>query len=248
MSGDNSLYYFSTLVGDVVALDEDESRHVLVVMRHRVGDRLRLTDGRGAWYEGELVEADKRQAYVRLLHKYTAPKPKGELHIGIAPPKQIDRFEWFLEKATELGVSAITPLLCQRSERTNLRLDRLEKILVAALKQSLRVWLPRLDAPTPFPQLLGRVTQPVRGIAWCGEELRTPLARFLQPDADMLVLIGPEGDFSAEEVALARERGFVPLSLGAARLRTETAGLLIAASYRLIQEEENSAFSHAGHL
>ncbi len=243
MSGDNSLYYFSAPVSDVVALDEDESRHVLAVMRHRVGDRLRLTDGRGAWYEGELVEADKRRAYVRLLRKHMSPRPEGQLHIGIAPPKQIDRFEWFLEKATELGVSTITPLLCQRSERTSLRLDRLEKLLVAALKQSLRVWLPRLDAPTPLPQLLRQAAQPVRGIAWCDEEPRTPLVCFLRPDADVLVLIGPEGDFSAEEVALARECGFVPLSLGPARLRTETAGLLVVAAYQLIQGEENSALS-----
>ncbi len=235
---EDTLYYCSQPEAELVALDEEESRHLLVVMRHRVGDRVRLTDGRGFFYEAELAEATKRQAYLRICTRSAAPFRKGRLHIGIAPTKQIDRFEWFLEKATELGVDSITPLLCQRSERTVLRLDRLERLLIAALKQSLQAWLPRLHPPTPLSEVVRGGTSPVRAIAWCGDEPRLPLAKLLLPGADALVLIGPEGDFTLEEVEMALAHNFSAVTLGASRLRTETAGVLVAAAYRLKQQEE----------
>lgn len=234
---DTHLYYVPKPTGDLVALDEEESRHLLTVMRRRTGDLVQLTDGQGVFYDAELVEATKRQAYVRVIATHSVPAPAGRLHVAIALTKQIDRFEWFLEKATELGVGRITPLLCHRSERTSFRAERLEKILVAALKQSLQAWLPQLQPLTPLADVVKQAAEPVRGIAWCGDFARTPLQRLLRPGVDALVLIGPEGDFTLEEVALAQAHGFVAVSLGASRLRTETAGLLTAAAYRLLLSE-----------
>lgn len=234
---DDQLYFIAKPSGQLIALDEEESRHLLTVMRGRVGERLRLTDGQGAFYEAELAEMSKRQAYVRILDTHLVAPPTGRLHIAIAPTKHIDRFEWFLEKATELGVSRITPLLCQRSERTALRLDRMEKILVAALKQSLQAWMPQLQPLTPLAEVVQRAEEPIRAIAWCGEGPRQPIQAWLRPHTDALILIGPEGDFTPEEVALAQAHGFVAVHLGRSRLRTETAGMLVAAAYRLLHPE-----------
>ncbi len=233
---DTHLYYVSQPTGNLVSLDEEESRHLLTVMRHRTGDTVRLTDGQGMFYDAELVEATRRQAFVRVVASYPAPTPTSRLHVAIAPTKQIDRFEWFLEKATELGVGRITPLLCQRSERTSLRTERLEKILIAALKQSLQAWLPQLQPLTPLADVVRQAVEPVRCIAWCSHTVRTPLQQLLRPGVDALVLIGPEGDFTLEEVALAQAHGLAAVSLGTSRLRTETAGLLAAAAYRLLSE------------
>lgn len=234
---DDQLYFITKPSGELIALDEEESRHLLTVMRGRVGERLRLTDGQGAFYEAELAETSKRQAYVRILATHPIAPPTGRLHIAIAPTKHIDRFEWFLEKAAELGVSRITPLLCQRSERTTLRLDRLEKILIAALKQSLQAWMPQLQPLTPLAEVVQRAEEPIRAIAWCGEGPRQPVQTLLQPHTDALILIGPEGDFTPEEVALARAHGFPAAHLGRSRLRTETAGMLVAAAYRLLHPD-----------
>ncbi|MCS7037275.1 MAG: RsmE family RNA methyltransferase [Saprospiraceae bacterium] len=237
---DDQLYFIAKPSGEFLALDEEESRHLLTVMRGRIGERVRLTDGRGTFYEAELVEASKRQAYVRILETHAVPPPPGRLHLAIAPTKHIDRFEWLLEKATELGVWRITPLLCQRSERTALRMDRLEKILIAALKQSFQAWMPQLHPLTPLAEVVRHAEEPIRAIAWCGEGPRQPLQTLLRPRTDTLILIGPEGDFSLEEVALAQTHGFAAVSLGASRLRTETAGMLAAAAYRLLVADEDS--------
>ncbi len=234
---DDQLYFIVRPSGTLVALDEEESRHLLTVMRGRKGERLCLTDGQGGFYDAELAEASKRQAFVRILSTRFLPPPPGQLHLAIALPKHIDRFEWFLEKATELGVSRITPLLCQRSQRTTLRLDRMQKIVIAALKQSLRAWMPQLEPPKPIAEVVQGAAEPLRAIAWCGQGSRQPVQSWLQPRTDALVLIGPEGDFAPEEVALAQAHGFVALSLGSARLRTETAGVLLAAAYQLLSQD-----------
>ncbi len=237
VSREDHLYYLPTPSGDLATLSEEESHHLIAVMRGRVGDRIRLTDGKGVFYDAEVVETAKRSAVVRLLASHSAAPPLSRLHIGIAPTKQIDRFEWFLEKATELGVHAITPLLCSRSERTALRIERLEKRLIAALKQSQQAWLPRLLPLTPVAEVIRRAEEPVCAIAWCGDTPRTALAQLWRPRTDTIVLIGPEGDFTTEEVALAQAQGFTPIHLGQARLRTETAGLLVAAAHRLYVQQ-----------
>lgn len=229
----NQLFFAQTVEHGLARLDEEESRHLLAVLRKQVGDPLRLTDGKGFLYETVLIEAGKRHAVARILETVPAPVRPARLHMAIAPTKNIDRFEWFLEKATEIGVETITPLLCKRSERTTIRHDRLEKILVSAMKQSLQGHLPLLRPLTPVAEVVAHATEPLRCIAWCADTPSAHLATLLRPDADTLVLIGPEGDFTPEEVALAQQNRFLPVSLGPTRLRTETAGLLAVAAFQV---------------
>ncbi len=221
------LFYAPHIENGLAFLDEEESRHLLTVLRRQPGDRLQLTDGQGFFYTAELAETGKKSAVARIVEKNAAPPERpARLHIGIAPTKQIERIEWFLEKATEIGIDEITPLLCRRSERDTIRLDRLEKILVSAMKQSLRARLPRLNPLTPLKKVLENAAEPQKRIAWCADEPLPHLKTTLDAAKDTIILIGPEGDFSPEEVALALQHGFTGVGLGAARLRTETAGLL----------------------
>ena len=228
------LFYTTRIENGLAFLDEEESRHLLTVLRRQPGDRLELTDGKGHFYTAELVETGKKGAVARILDTRPAPLERpARLHIGIAPTKQMERLEWFLEKATEIGIDEITPMLCKRSERDTVRLDRLEKILVSAMKQSLRARLPRLNPMTPVKKVLENAVEAQKCIAWCAPEPLPHLKNTLRGELDTLVLIGPEGDFTPEEVALALEKGFTGVSLGSARLRTETAGLLAVAAVNL---------------
>lgn len=234
---DDMLFYTPDIEGGFARLGEEESRHLLTVLRRQPGDRLRLTDGRGFFYEAELAEVGKKHALARILQQEEAPVGrKGQLHLAVAPTKQMERYEWMLEKATELGVNEITPLLCKRSERDTVRLDRLEKVLVSAMKQSLRAWLPKLNQPTAFQQLVKKTSAAQRCIAWCAPDPLPHLKTVIQADQDTLILIGPEGDFTPEEVALALQHGFVGVSLGAARLRTETAGIFATTTFYLSEK------------
>ncbi|MBP6824947.1 MAG: 16S rRNA (uracil(1498)-N(3))-methyltransferase [Saprospiraceae bacterium] len=223
----NQLFFTQKIENGFALLDEEESRHLLTVLRRKAGDRLRITDGLGFFYEAELTETGKRHALARILTQTPAPPERpARLHLAIAPVKQTERFEWFLEKATEIGVDEITPLLCRRSERDKIRTDRLEKILVSAMKQSLRARLPRLNELTPFKQFAASAKEDLKCIAWCANEPLPHLRTFIAPAQNTVIAIGPEGDFSPDEVALALKHGFAGVSLGEARLRTETAGLL----------------------
>lgn len=232
---------------DLYVLAEDEARHAAGVLRMRAGDRVRLTDGCGGWYEAEIVDgATPKTCRVRILAR---EEQHGErpyrLHVAIAPTKNIDRYEWFLEKATEIGIDRITPLLCEHSERKTVRRERAEKIVLSAVKQSLKAYVPRVDDLTPFQEFVasGDTLYKNRFVAYCDEG--TPLAdrvglfpalRDAAPDvsgAEFCLLIGPEGDFSPTEIAAARAAGFVPVSLGESRLRTETAGVMAVAAAQL---------------
>jgi 16S rRNA (uracil1498-N3)-methyltransferase len=229
------LFYTPVITDGLVRLDEEESRHLLTVLRRKPGDRLQLTDGKGMLFEAELVETGKKHAVARVISGNEQPREQpGRLHIAIAPTKQIERFEWFLEKATEIGVDTITPILCRRSERESVRADRLEKIVVSAMKQSLRAWLPDLRPMTPFAACVAAAAEAQKRIAWCDDQPKPHLKAGIVPTLDTLILIGPEGDFTPEEVQLAFRHGFEAVSLGAARLRTETAGILAAAVYHLL--------------
>lgn len=231
----NQLFYTPDIRDGFARLDEEESRHLLSVLRRKVGDRLQLTDGRGVYYEAEISEAGKRHALARILSSTpSAPERPARLHLAIAPTKQIERFEWFLEKAVEIGVDEITPLLCQRSERDTIRLDRLEKILVSAMKQSLRARLPQLNPLTRFQKFAAATTEAQKRIAWCADEPLPHLKSTLSSGIDTVIAIGPEGDFSPEEVAAALQSGFTGVGLGVARLRTETAGVLSVSIFNLL--------------
>ncbi|HVS95117.1 MAG TPA: RsmE family RNA methyltransferase [Puia sp.] len=232
-----------------VILDEDNSRHIVQVLRMKRGDLLRLTNGRGALLTAEIIEDHKKKCCVAIRSATPVAAPEPRVTIAISPLKNASRFEWFVEKATEIGVTGIIPLVCDRTERTTARMDRLQQIAVSAMLQSQQGWLPRLADPMPFSELIrsnGSLPDfPARYIAHC---LGTPrptasLGAIPHPSATggfdpattradrsaSLILIGPEGDFSPGEVDAALTAGFVPVTLGSNRLRTETAGVVAAA-------------------
>lgn len=230
----NQLFYTPRIENGFVYIGEEESRHLLAVLRRKVGDPLQTTDGRGNFYETEITETGKRHAVARIISTVAAPAERPfKLHLAIAPTKQIERFEWLLEKATEIGIDEISPLLCKHSERTTIRVDRLEKILVSAMKQSLRASLPKLNELTPFQSFVKAASGACKRIAWCTEANLPHLSEAITPGSDIVIAIGPEGDFSQTEIDLALEHGFTGVSLGAARLRTETAGIMAVAAVNL---------------
>jgi 16S rRNA (uracil1498-N3)-methyltransferase len=217
-------FHLSDLSGEHIALSEEEAGHALRVLRLRDGDAVMLVDGRGTQATALLQVTGKHRAEVvvqeRTVHP---PEPTAGIHIAVAPTKQMDRFEWFLEKATEIGVGRITPLLTARTERAQLRQDRLLKVLVSAMKQSQRTWLPLLDALTPLDEVAGQA-RAQRYFGWCEGE-HAAFTSVYTAKEDVLMLIGPEGDFTPEEAAGMRRQGFQAVNLGPARLRTETAAI-----------------------
>lgn len=230
------LFYIPELHGTRIIFEKEESRHCVRVLRYREGDQVMITDGKGTLFTGILVSARPDQCEVELIRKEDHPVGKAPLHLAVAPPKNQDRFEWLLEKTTEIGVDEITPLLCERSQRTSLRIPRLEKVIIAAMKQSLRCKLPKLNEPVEFRTFVRHSCPGQRFIAWCESGLESGLFRLIKPDNAITVAIGPEGDFTSEEIGMARENGFVPVSLGTSRLRTETAGILVCCGIRLLHE------------
>jgi 16S rRNA (uracil1498-N3)-methyltransferase len=232
----NQLFYTTRIENGFAYLDEEESRHLVSVLRRKVGDSLQITDGKGFFYETEISETGKKFAVARVMSWTEAPVERAfKIHLAIAPTKQIERYEWFLEKATEIGVDEITPLLCKRSERDTIRHDRLEKILVSAMKQSLRSRLPKLHELTRFSTFAKAVSAPLKLIAWCSDDPLPHLKAAISAGQDMVICIGPEGDFSADEIKIAVDNGFSGVSLGEARLRTETAGLLAVTVANLLR-------------
>ncbi len=226
-----NLFYVPDIQGGTAHFSEEEARHCVQVLRHRPGDEVHLVDGLGGLHRAFLTEVSKRHCQARLLESTPEfGKPPVELHIGIAPTKNIARFEWVLEKATEIGVRRIVPLLCEHSERRILRPERLQKILVAAMKQSLRAYLPELAPLQPFGEAL-RAWAAFEGqkfMATTPQEGNGSLIGNYTPGKDVCILIGPEGGFSPAETETARKAGFGGVSLGPSRLRTETAAVYAA--------------------
>ncbi len=208
-------------------LPEEEAAHAVRVLRLQEGDEVMLTDGAGNFYRAEISAASNKRCLVQVLETLPQePLWTGHLHLAMAPTKNMDRTEWLAEKATEIGFDELTFLNCRFSERRVIKTERILKILVSAVKQSLKARLPRLNEMTDFHHF---VKQPFKGqkfIAHCYEGEKPLLKDVLKRGEDALVLIGPEGDFSEEEVRLALEQGFRPVSLGRSRLRTETAALV----------------------
>ena len=214
-------FYAPDAEGEQYTFDTFESGHMVKVLRKKAGDEIALTDGRGRVYRARILTATPRRVTVAILQSREVPPPARKLHVWIAPTKQIDRFEWFLEKATELGVWEITPLRTARTERKQLNFERLEKIIVSAVKQSLRAYKPRLN---PWKTLAEVQAPSGQGfVALCRAETYHNRAFRQAPRAS--VVIGPEGGFTPSEQSLLIDKGFLPLRLGAHRLRTETAGV-----------------------
>ena len=202
-----NLFFAPDIKEGFYQLPEEESKHIVRVLRMKSGDAIFLTDGRGNLTEASIVEASVQKCTVKtILTTLEYQKRPFHLHIAIAPTKNIDRFEWFLEKSTEIGIDVITPLLCAHSERTRLKADRLQKVVIAAMKQSLKAYLPKLDEPVGFRQFIQRPFDGQKFIAYCGEVSPLELQKSYHKGAKALILIGPEGDFSQEEVELAKKR------------------------------------------
>lgn len=211
---------------DNYLLSEEESKHCIKVLRLKLGDEILLINGRGGWFTAEITDAHPKRTLVKILSVVANFNERNHyLHIAIAPTKNIERFEWFLEKATEIGIDEITPILCAHSERRELKIERLSKRITAAMKQSLKAYHPKLNPLTPFSEFVQRVDHNQRFIAHCMEGEKPFLKDLLQPSSSCTILIGPEGDFSSNEVQEASQFDFMPISLGEARLRTETAAL-----------------------
>ncbi len=221
-------------------LDPEESRHAVRVLRMRQGDPIDVTDGRGALHHCTILEAREKGCVVQPLTSDLRP-PTSDLHLAVAPTKNPSRMEWLVEKAVEMGVGDITLLRCDRSERSFLKTERLQKLAVSAMKQSLRTLLPAIGEAVVLRDWLHSKfkiqNSELKFIAHCeAGQPRTPLADLLESGRPATILIGPEGDFSAEEIALALELGFRPVSLGPSRLRTETAALYAVAAFNLIND------------
>ncbi|MBL7951807.1 MAG: 16S rRNA (uracil(1498)-N(3))-methyltransferase [Flavobacteriales bacterium] len=230
------LFHCPDLLGASVELPEEEAHHATAVLRLAVGTRIGLLDGAGTKAAGEIESASKKGCTVRILERVVLPAERSaRIHLAVAPTKQMDRYEWFVEKAVEIGVDRITPLITDRTERGKLRIDRLQRVAISAMKQSQRAWLPRIDELTTVKHLLQEDLAPQRLFGWCEGEHRSLMERYT-PSIDTVVLIGPEGDFTPEEAATFRNTGFHAVSIGAARLRTETAALAVCTWISLAQQ------------
>lgn len=231
------LFYAPDLAAPGGTLPEEESRHAVRVLRLAAGDRVEVTDGRGNLHTARITEASPAACRVEIVDTLVHPRRSYGLTMAVAPTKNNERYEWWLEKATEIGVDRVVPLLCERSERRVFKTARGAKVIESAMKQSLQAWHPRLDEPTSFAELLGRPFAGDRFIAYCADSTdKRPLSKVVRGGADTLILIGPEGDFSPVEIAAARAAGFAEVSLGASRLRTETAAIVACHTVALINQ------------
>lgn len=218
-------------------LSQEEAAHCLRVLRLSVGDKLDITDGKGMLYKTEISSISGKHCYVELKEALPMPKQwQGAINIAIAPTKNMDRIEWFAEKATEIGIDSITFLSCRFSERKVVKTDRVERIVVSAMKQSLKYTKPVVEEMVDFKKFISRPIEGAKFIAHCYDSERVLLKDVLQEGEAATVLIGPEGDFSPEEVAMAVEAGYKPVSLGTSRLRTETAALVACHTYIMKNE------------
>ncbi|MBK5212854.1 MAG: 16S rRNA (uracil(1498)-N(3))-methyltransferase [Flavobacteriaceae bacterium] len=221
-----------------IAFDKEESRHIAKVSRMKEGDTFKITNGKGSFFSAEIISANPKGCLVKILSEETQPPPPYQLHLAVAPTKLNDRYEWFLEKATEIGITEITPIICDHSERKTIKPERYEKILQSAMKQSLKAYLPILNEVVPFKDFINseKTSEGLKCIAHCEETDKKSLKSILIPNKKITILIGPEGDFSSKEIELAKQAGFIPVTLGESRLRTETAAVVACHSVAFINE------------
>ncbi len=219
------------------SFDKEESRHIIKVLRKKDSDILFVTNGLGYLFETKITLASDNKCTVEIISlKKEAPK-KYHLHLAVAPTKMNDRYEWFLEKATEIGIHEITPIICDRSERKVINPERFEKIILSAMKQSNELFLPKLNNAITLKEFIKQKNEGLQLIAHCEETDKKTLKSVLKPNESVTLLIGPEGDFSEKEIALALENQFIPVSLGNTRLRTETAAVVACHSVVFFNEE-----------
>jgi 16S rRNA (uracil1498-N3)-methyltransferase len=222
------LFYNPTLAEDATTFvfDKEESKHIIKVLRKKEGDILHVTNGLGALFTTVITIASDHKCTVKIMSFEKQKALPYRLHLAVAPTKMNERYEWFLEKATEIGIQEITPIICEHSERKVIKIDRFQKIVESAMKQSLHYHLPKLNEPLTFKEFVTTQKTSQRYIAHCEDTDKRSLKNELQTHQDVLILIGPEGDFSVKEIQLALAHDFIPVSLGATRLRTETAAVV----------------------
>ena len=231
------IFYTPDISGKTYTLDETESKHCIRVLRLSKGDEITLVDGRGGFFTAEIADPNPKRCKVNVVNSELNYGLRNfQVQVAIAPTKNIERLEWFLEKATEIGIDRVTPLLCQHSERKEIKNERLEKVMVSAMKQSLKAYLPKLVELTKFNEFIKQPFEGQKFIAHCEEQHRELLKNVMELSKNYLILIGPEGDFSPEEIELAIAFGFLPVSLGDSRLRTETAGVVACHTFNLLNE------------
>lgn len=229
------LFYTQLITDGFGHLDETDSRHCIKVLRKNVGDILHITDGKGNLYKVSLLDKNTKACQFKVSETTNREKRANHyLHVAIAPTKQISRFEWFLEKAIEIGVDEITPLVSKYSERNRIKEERLNKIMIAAMKQSLQTFLPKLNPLTDFSDLLERPTNASKYIAYTAEKDQVLEKQFVKGDS--LFVIGPEGGFSEKEVEAAKGENYRVVSLGENRLRTETAGVVVCQTAKTLMQ------------
>jgi 16S rRNA (uracil1498-N3)-methyltransferase len=235
------LFYTPDITGGTYTLNEEESKHAVRVLRLKAGDVVRLIDGAGGLYTAEITDDHQKHCSVRITDVVKEfEKRPFQLHIAIAPTKNNDRTEWFVEKATEIGIGQVSLLDCDNSERTVVKTERLQKVAISAIKQSLKAYLPQIAGITDFKKFISSVKElkAEKFIAHCHSRESLPhLKSRYTPGADALILIGPEGDFSAAEVKIALESGFTEISLGSSRLRTETAALYACTTINILNND-----------
>ena len=235
------LFYNSDIdeTTETFSFDKEESRHIIKVLRKKDSDILHVTNGMGLLFETQITLASDNKCIVEVLSIRKSPEPKFHLHLAVAPTKMNDRFEWFLEKATEIGIQEITPVFCDRSERKVVNKERFEKIILSAMKQSNETFLPKLNDAISFKEFIRQKNQGLQLIAHCEETDKKSLKEVLKPNENVTLLIGPEGDFSEKEIAMALENSFQPVTLGNTRLRTETAAVVACHSVVFFNEISN---------
>lgn len=228
------LFYTPNISGTEYILNEEESKHCVKVLRLKQNDIIYLVDGNGGFYKAAISSISGKQCHLKIIETYKAyGKRNYRLHVAIAPTKNIDRIEWFVEKATEIGIDEITPIICQRSERKIIKTERLEKIAIAAIKQSVKAYLPKINETLSFIDFIKRQNTTLKCIAHCLPENKQNLKSIIKSSNDILILIGPEGDFTSQEIELALKHNYIPVSLGESRLRTETAGITACVTVNL---------------
>ena len=224
--------FFSEINDNKVIFSDDEKKHLTKVLRKQEGDIISVIDGKGYLYSTKINSLDKNSSLVEIIKKEKKKKKHNyHLHIGIAPTKNITRFEWFLEKATEIGIDEITPIICNRSERKKINIQRCNRILISSIKQSLKFYKPKLNVPSNFSDFIKEKLEGDKLIAHC---LKTEKNKINKSNLKKYtILIGPEGDFTENEISLALKNGFKAATLGKSRLRTETAGIIATHSVNL---------------
>jgi len=221
---------------DNLVLNEETSKHIVQVLRMQNGEELQLTDGKGCLIKAKIIDNNRKRCAVKIIQTVNNHRPTANITIAISLVKNANRFEWFLEKATEIGITEIIPLICSRTEKQHFRQDRMQGILISAMLQSQQTFLPVLHEPTKLNEVISKAKQEQKFIAHCEDENNKVqlTSQLLNSSTSKLILIGPEGDFTKEEIQLSLQHNFIPVALGNTRLRTETAGMVAAVLLRLV--------------